>query len=91
MVLWDHLSAHRSAEVYFCDERPGWFEFHYFPTYLPELNPTESCWQYIKNVSLVNFVPSSDEELVQAVMESGQRINDRKMLPAVFEHAKIKQ
>jgi len=90
MILWDHLSAHHSAETYFCDEHPDWFEFHYLPTYSPELNPVESCWHHIKNVSLANFVPSNDEELVQAVMESGQRINDWKLLPKFFKYAGIK-
>ena len=90
MIVWDHLSAHHAAEAYFCDERPGWFEFHYFPPYSPELNPVESCWQHIKNVSLANFVPSSDDELVQAILESAQRINDRKLLPNFFKYAGIK-
>jgi len=90
MILWDHLSSHHAAESYFYDEHPDWFEFHYFPSYSPELNPVEPCWHQIKNVSLANFVPSSDEELVQAVLFSAGRINERKLLPAFFDHAGIK-
>jgi transposase len=90
MIVWDHLSAHHSAESYFCDEHPDWFEFHYFPSYSPELNPVESCWHHIKKVSLANFVPSNDEELVQAILESAQRINDWKLLPKFFNYVGIK-
>jgi len=89
MILWDHLSAHHAAELHFEETQPNWFEFHYFPSYSPELNPVEPCWNQIKNVYLANFVPTSDEELVSTVLASGERINKEKLLPAFFMHAGI--
>jgi len=90
MILWDHLSAHHAAELFFEETRPDWFEFHYFPAYSPELNPVESCWNQIKKVYLANFVPASDEELVSAVLERGERINKEKLLLSFFAHAGIR-
>jgi len=31
--------------------------FEYLPSYSPELNPVEQCWQMMKNVFMANFVP----------------------------------
>ena len=90
MIVWDHLSAHHAAELYFEEMRPNWFEFHYFPSYSPELNPVEPCWNQIKNVYLANFVPANDDELVSAVLESGERINEQKLLPSFFAQAGIR-
>jgi len=89
LVLWDHLPAHHSAESYFEEEHPDWFEFEYFPTYSPELNPVESCWQQMKNVYLSNFVPTSDEELTSTVHAAAMRINEEHFLPSCFDHAGI--
>lgn len=89
LVLWDHLPAHHAAESYFEDEHPDWFEFHYFPTYSPELNPVEQCWNQMKNVYLCNFVPSSDEELKSAVAAAAMKINDEHLLPSFFQHIGI--
>jgi len=90
VIVWDHLSAHHAAESYFEETRPDWFEFHYFPSYSPELNPVEPCWNQIKNVYLANFVPTSDEELLSAVLESGERINEQKLLHSFFAQAGIR-
>jgi transposase len=89
LVLWDHLSAHHSAEAYFSNERPDWFEFHYFPSYSPELNPVESCWQRMKNVYLPNFVPKTDDELIAAVYAAAMRINEECQLNSCFKKASI--
>jgi transposase len=51
--------------MYFERERPDWFLFEYFPAYSPELNPVEQCWNQMKNVLKVNFVPKNVEEVVQ--------------------------
>jgi transposase len=87
LVLWDHLPAHHAAETYFDEEHPDWFEFEYFPTYSPELNPVESCWNQMKNVYLCNFVPNSDEQLVSTVHAAAMRIDMEGLLPSFFEHA----
>lgn len=87
IIVWDNLSAHYSAENYFEDEHPGWFEFEHFPSHSPELNPVESCWNHGKDVYFPNFVPTSDEELVQVVDDTMQRINEDHLLPSFFKHA----
>lgn len=76
VLVWDNLPAHDSAESYFEDEHPNWYDFYFFPTHSPELNPVEPCWHHVKHVYLPNFVPASDEELVSIVdqaMESTKK------------------
>ena len=43
MIVWDGLSAHKSAQDDFVRLHPDWFHFEYFPPYSPELNPVEQC------------------------------------------------
>ena len=43
MIVWDGLSAHKSAQDDFVRLHPDWFLFEYFPPYSPELNPVEQC------------------------------------------------
>ena len=91
MVVWDRLSSHRSAQKYFECVYPDWFVFEYFPSYSPELNPVEQCWQHMKNVQMANVVPWSVEHLTETTSEAAQVINnDPKMIANFFHHAKLK-
>jgi hypothetical protein len=64
--------------------------FEYLPSYSPELNPVEQCWQHMKNVRMVNFVPLSVEHLVERTLAEAQVMNnDPKLLAAFFHHAKL--
>lgn len=87
VIVWDNLSAHHAADAYFEDNHPDWFEFEYFPPYSPELNPTEPCWNQMKNVYLPFFVPATDDELTQAVCEAAEKINEEQLLDSFFQHA----
>ena len=50
----------------------------------------EQCWQKMKNVLMVNFVPMSIEHLEEKAFEAAQEINnDPKLLPAFVHHAKL--
>ena len=90
MILWDRLPAHLATQMYFERERPDWFLFEYFPAYSPELNPVEQCWNQMKNVLMVNFVPKNVEELVQRTLKAAQTINaDPKLMASFFHHAKL--
>jgi len=90
MIIFDRLSAHISAQKYFERVQPGWFIFEYLPSYSPELNPVEQCWQHMKNVSMANFVPICMQCLETKTFEVAQEINnDPKLLPAFFHHAKL--
>ena len=76
-----------------CTQRthPDWFLVEYLPSYSPELNPVEQCWHYMKNVAMVNFVPMCRKQLEAKAEEAVQAINDDPMLlPAFFQHAKLK-
>ncbi len=90
MLLWDHLPAHHAAERYFEDEHPNWFDFEYFPTYSPELNPVEQCWNQMKNNYLSHYFPRTDDGLKSTVDSAAMRINEEKLLPAFFKHAGLK-
>jgi transposase len=91
LIVWDRLSAHISAQNFFEREHPGWFVFEYFPSYSPDLNPVEQCWQWMKNVFLVNYVAKDNPELHIKVHEAAQHINnDPKLLPAFFHHSKLR-
>jgi len=90
MIIFDRLSAHISAQKYFERVQPDWFIFEYLPSYSPELNPVEQCWQHMKNVSMTNFVPICMGCLETKAFEVAQEINnDPKLLPAFFHHAKL--
>ncbi len=87
ILVWDNLPAHYSAAEFFDDEHPNWFDFAYFSTHSPELNPVEPCWNHVKCVYLPNFVPTTDEELVWTVDQAAERINEEKLLPSFFKLA----
>jgi transposase len=90
IILWDRLPTHIGAQMYFERERPDWFLFEYFPSYSPELNPVEQCWNQMKNVLMVNFVPMSIEHLKKKTLEAAKRLdNDPKLLADFFHHAKL--
>jgi transposase len=90
ILLWDNLPLHYAVAESFADEQPGWFDFQYFPTYSPELNPVEQCWQWIKNVELTNFLPANRFELTLATCAAANTINHSKtLLPSFFKHAGI--
>ena len=90
MIIWDRLSAHLSAQTFFEQKHPDWFLFEYLPSYSPEVNPVEQCWNQMKNVILANFVPFCMEDLVEKTLEAAQVINnDPKLLAAFFHHAKL--
>jgi hypothetical protein len=90
MIIFDRLSAHIAARKYFERVHPRWFMFEYLPSYSPELNPVEQCWQVMKNVYMANFVPLSVEHLHEKALEVAQVINkDRKRLASFFLHAKL--
>jgi len=60
------------------------------PSYSPELNPVEQCWQMMKNVYMANFVPLSVEHLEEKALEVAQFVNNDPMLIAsFFHHAKL--
>jgi len=90
MIIFDRLTSHIAAQLYFERTHPDWFVFEYFPSYSPELNPVEQCWQYMKNVLMANYVPIDIKCLEKKALEAAKEINnDPKLLPSFFHHAKL--
>ena len=91
MIIFDRLTSHISAQKFFEREHPQWFIFEYLPSYSPELNPVEQCWQMMKNVYMANFVPLSIEHLEEKTLKVAQVINNEpKLLASFYQHAKLK-
>ena len=90
IVIWDRSSVHRSAAAFFTAHHPGWFEFEELPSYAPELNPVEECWNRTKYTDLPNFIPHDIDHLDAAVTEAidNQRDNQT-LLHSFFEYAKL--
>ncbi len=90
IVIWDRLSAHRSAASHFQEERPHWFDFEWLPAYAPELNPVEECWNHTKYADLPNFIPDDLDHLQTAVCESiSDQREDQTLLRSFFAYAKL--
>jgi hypothetical protein len=90
IVIWDSLSAHLSTQRYFSLQQCKWLVFEYFPTYSPELNPVEQCWQWMKNEYMCNFVAKNRDELVAMTLQASTALSaDPRLLPNFFHHAKI--
>jgi len=47
--------------------------------HLPAHHAVEPCWNHMKNVSLPNFVPTADAELVENVYKAAMKINERRL------------
>ena len=67
VLVWDRWNVHQSATAYFEEYHPMWFTFEPLPSYSPELNPVEQCWNHTKYSDLPNFVPDDLDHLYQAV------------------------
>ena len=92
MIVWDALPAHKGAERHFRLKHPDWFVFHYFPTYSPELNPVEQCWNEMKNNRLSNFVADNVFVLRESALDAAAGIDKRSdiLLPKFFKHSRLR-
>jgi transposase len=88
IIIWDNLQGHKGLQAKYERDHPGWFEFERLPTYSPELNVVEQCWNQIKNVEMANFAPKNVQQVVDQVEMAAQIINqNKKLLPAFMKHA----
>jgi hypothetical protein len=91
IMVWDGLPAHRAAETIMDQERPGWFEYHYFPSYAPELNPVEPCWHHTKNIEMANYTAKNKDELARKIFQATENINKNKqLLASFFKYTRLK-
>jgi transposase len=90
IIIWDRSSVHRAATAFFEREHPDWFEFEELPSYAPELNPIEECWNHTKHADLPNFIPDDLDHLHAAVTEAitNQRDN-QSLLRSFFQYSQL--
>jgi len=92
ILIWDNLQGHKGLEAKYQREHPDWFHFERLPTYSPELNVVEQCWNQIKNVEMANFAPKNTKQVVTQVELATQAINkNKKLLPSFLKHCKLKR
>jgi transposase len=92
IIIWDNLQGHKGLEAKYLREHPDWFQFERLPTYSPELNVVEPCWNHTKNVCMANFVPKNQKQVIEQVKIATEVINKNKnLLPAFLEHTKLKR
>jgi len=91
ILVWDNLQGHKGLEAKYKREHPNWFHFERLPTYSPELNVVEQCWNQIKNVEMANFAPKNNKQVVAQVQLATQTINkNKKLLKNFLKHSKLK-
>jgi transposase len=92
ILVWDNLQGHIGLQAKYERQHPGWFHFVRLPTYSPELNVVEQCWNQIKNVEIANFAPKNQKQVVAQVQLATSAINKNKtLLPNFLKHIKLKR
>jgi transposase len=90
VIVWDGWNVHRAAAAYFEENHPTWFTFEPLPSYSPELNPVEQCWNHTKYSDLPNFIPDNLDHLYHAVDASITRQSkDQTLLQSFFAFADL--
>jgi transposase len=92
IIVWDNLQGHKGLQAKHERDHPDWFHFERLPTYSPELNVVEQCWNQTKNVEMANFAPKNTKQVVTQVQLATQAINKNKKLPPNFlKYCKLKR
>jgi transposase len=90
VLVWDRWNVHQSATAYFEERHPTWFTFEPLPSYSPELNPVEQCWNHTKYSDLPNFIPDDLDHLYRAVDAAITRQSeDQALLQSFFALADL--
>jgi transposase len=88
LIVWDHLTAHRTRCVRACLARhPDDVAVAWLPGYAPELNPDEQCNNCVK-LGMLNATPESDDELRSLARRHFERLARKPhLLYHCFAHA----
>ena len=90
ILVWDGWNVHRAVAAYFERCHPGWFTFEPLPSYAPELNPVEPCWNHTKHADLANFIPDDLNHLEAAVAASiTDQSRNHLLLRSFFAYAQL--
>lgn len=90
VLLWDRLNAHRSADTRrFLSQKPRLHPV-FFPSYSPELNPTEYFWSYLKTNPLANACFCDLPSLTLATRRHSRRVQRAdNLLRAFVKHSPL--
>jgi transposase len=79
VLVWDGLSAHKSARMRTMIAARPWLRVYQLPAYAPELNPVENVWSAMKR-GLANLPARTATELGKAVKNRLKRMQYRNRL-----------
>ena len=76
VVVWDHASSHRAAEVktFLSQENTGRIHLAAQPSYSPELNADEPAWNWLKYHQLKNVCCNTLAKLKKTVQASAEKL-----------------
>ena len=80
LIVWDNLQDHKGLQAKYEREHPDGVHFERLPTYSPELNVVEQCWNYVKNVAMPNFVAKNQKQFIKQVELATKNINETKIV-----------
>jgi transposase len=91
ILVWDRSGPHRKAARLLLRDAPRWLRIEWLPSYAPELNPTEQCWNHAKQSDLANYLPDDTCQLRAAMRDSfsNQRTN-QPLLRSYFQTARLR-
>lgn len=84
VLLWDRLNAHRAGITQRFLSQSSRLYPVFFPSYAPELNPTEHFWAYLKTNPLANACFCDLPSLAQATRHHSRRIQRTDSLLRAF-------
>jgi transposase len=81
-VLWDAIPIHCSQLVdQYLEQHPN-FVIERFPAYVPEFNPVDKVWLYLKYNRLPNYAPTSLDELRDRLTDELDNLRNKQKLLA---------
>ena len=90
-LVWDGLSAHRSAAMRaWFSKRGGWARVERLPAYAPELNPVEYVWRNVKGGELANLCAGDLKETHGAVCAGMARVAGSSLPKSFLKHTGLK-
>jgi transposase len=90
IILWDHLSSHRSRDLRRWLESHPRIQLEFLPPYAPELNPVEYLWSYLKTNPLANVAATDLDPLAQLARLHGRRLqHSRDLLRSFIDHSPL--
>jgi transposase len=90
VLLWDRFQVHRAKKVQTFLPLASRIHRVFFPPYVPELNPIEYTWGYLKGNPLANWAPLDLDQLVVGTRHSSQALQHRPdLLRSFIRHSSL--